>query len=440
MNYSIKRLVSKFPSLYILLNVNKTGAKNALINIKGYQKIKKDDLLHKSYYLKRYPDVKASGMDPILHYMYYGFKEGKNPNPIFNGKYYLKKYDDVKSSNLNPLVHYSLYGYKENRETYRKKISVIIPVYNEEVHLRTCLDSLVNQTLKEIEIICVNDGSTDRSLEILNEYGKKDGRIKIINQKNQGIGLARTTGLKIAKGEYIGFVDSNDWIDLNFYEMLFNEAKKQEADLARTLYVYEFKGHSKEGDTNKLILEKKSKGELLNVNEHSVIVVNAIYKREYLQKNKINHFDKLRAAEDVPFTARATYYSKKTIPVAGTYYHYRNQEETSLKTFNKKKVKKLLKANKITLDFINSAKYENKTDYLVAFKRVIWRYDNSFEKTSENDSFNKQDQKLIFNDLVQGFHSCKYKDDLEKDYYETYFEFLKKDSFNEYLKYKLQKN
>lgn len=106
------------------------------------------------------------------------------------------------------------------------KVSVIVPVYNVEKYLRECLNSLVNQTLKEIEIICINDGSEDSSLEILNEYASKDSRFVIINQENSGQSVARNKGLDVAKGEYIGFVDSDDWVDLNFFENLYSEAVK----------------------------------------------------------------------------------------------------------------------------------------------------------------------------------------------------------------------
>ena len=112
----IQKIISKFPSLYILINTNETGIKNALINIKGYKTIKKNHLLDISFYLESYPNVRFSGMDPILHYMYHGFKEDKKPNPVFDGDYYLKVYSDVQRSNLNPLVHYSLYGINEKRK------------------------------------------------------------------------------------------------------------------------------------------------------------------------------------------------------------------------------------------------------------------------------------------------------------------------------------
>ena len=112
------------------------------------------------------------------------------------------------------------------------KVSVIIPVYNVEQYLRECLDSVVNQTLKDIEIICVNDGSTDNSLVILEEYAAKDERIKIVNKENGGLSSARNCAIPLARGEYIGFVDSDDWIDLDFYEKLYNTAKKYKAEIA----------------------------------------------------------------------------------------------------------------------------------------------------------------------------------------------------------------
>lgn len=100
------------------------------------------------------------------------------------------------------------------------KISVIIPVYNVEAYLSECLDSVINQTFKDIEIICVNDGSTDNSLDILRTYAEKDPRIKVINQTNQGLSVARNTGIKKACGEYISFIDSDDFINVNLYETL----------------------------------------------------------------------------------------------------------------------------------------------------------------------------------------------------------------------------
>ena len=109
------------------------------------------------------------------------------------------------------------------------KVSVIIPIYNTALYLSEALDSICNQTLKEIEIILVNDGSTDNSLNILKKY---EPNIILINQENLGQSIARNEGIEIAKGEYVAFVDSDDWVDLDFFEKLYNTAKNHNADIA----------------------------------------------------------------------------------------------------------------------------------------------------------------------------------------------------------------
>lgn len=119
------------------------------------------------------------------------------------------------------------------------KLSVIIPVYNVEKFLRESLNSVLSQTFSDIEIICVNDGSTDESASILEEYQKRDSRIVIINKENEGPLCARKAGLKVAKGEYIGFVDSDDWIEPNMYEELYSKAKKYDVDLVTCGYKLE---------------------------------------------------------------------------------------------------------------------------------------------------------------------------------------------------------
>ena len=108
-----------------------------------------------------------------------------------------------------------------------KKISVIVPVYNVEKYLPECLDSIINQTLKEIEIICINDGSPDNSLEILKRYAEKDSRIKIIDKENEGVGKARNDGIRAATGEFIAFMDSDDYYPSdNVLDVLYNSAKE----------------------------------------------------------------------------------------------------------------------------------------------------------------------------------------------------------------------
>ena len=110
------------------------------------------------------------------------------------------------------------------------KVSIIIPVYNAEAYLRQCLDSVVNQTLREIEIVCVDDGSTDGSAAILEEYAAKVVRIKIIKQKNAGVNVARKEGLKLATGEWIMFCDADDWVEPNAVEEMVETAIRESAE------------------------------------------------------------------------------------------------------------------------------------------------------------------------------------------------------------------
>lgn len=110
------------------------------------------------------------------------------------------------------------------------KVSVIIPIYNAEEHLRQCLDSIVNQTMTDVEIICVDDGSVDSSLEILREYERNDSRIRVICQENGGAGVARNTGLRQAAGEYLLFLDADDFFELNMLEEAVKGAEQYQAD------------------------------------------------------------------------------------------------------------------------------------------------------------------------------------------------------------------
>ena len=129
-----------------------------------------------------------------------------------------------------------------NNEEY--KISIIVPVYNVEKYLSQCLDSLINQTMKEIEIICVNDGSKDKSLEILNEYAAKDERLVILDQQNSGVSVARNNALKHIRGEYYMFVDSDDWLDLDTCEVAYSYAMNYKAEILMFSYTKEFGDHS----------------------------------------------------------------------------------------------------------------------------------------------------------------------------------------------------
>lgn len=127
---------------------------------------------------------------------------------------------------------------EERSLVLKPKISIIVPVYNVEKYLNRCVDSIINQTYENLEIILVNDGSTDKSSEICDMYSKRDNRIKVIHKKNGGLSSARNAGLDIASGLYIGFVDSDDWISNDMYEHLYSIIEEYECDIAKCDALY----------------------------------------------------------------------------------------------------------------------------------------------------------------------------------------------------------
>lgn len=117
-------------------------------------------------------------------------------------------------------------------------ILIVLPIYNVEKYLTKCIETVINQTYKNIEVILVDDGSTDSSSKICDEFKKKDGRIKVIHKKNGGLSDARNIGLEIAKGKYVGFIDSDDYIEKNMFEILYNKIIKYDADVVKCEYAY----------------------------------------------------------------------------------------------------------------------------------------------------------------------------------------------------------
>lgn len=189
------------------------------------------------------------------------------------------------------------------------KVSVIIPVYNVENYLRESLDCVVNQTLKEIEIICVDDGSTDKSFDILEEYAQKDSRIKILQQQNQFAGVARNNGLKVATGEYVIFLDSDDIFDLTMLEKMYNRAIETSADVTvcdSKFFIEDIKNvYETYGIRYDKLPEKEvfSSKEIKNNDVYQAFVGwvwDKLYKREFILNNGLE-FQGLRSSNDMFF-------------------------------------------------------------------------------------------------------------------------------------------
>lgn len=231
------------------------------------------------------------------------------------------------------------------------KISVIIPVYNVEEYLERCLNSVVNQTFKDLEIICVNDGSTDSSGEILQKFARKDARIKIIKRPNGGLSAARNTGLEVMSGEYFAFLDSDDWIDLNFYEKLYEKAKEFDADIAMTDFIRKGKNKHKirlNLNEEKLYTTIENKIKAANLFKEGC-VWNKLYKR-----SRLGHLRFIEGVyfEDGPYSIRALYESYKLVTVTGTYLYYFQNKKSIVKTMTPKKREDKIKNRQNMMRFI----------------------------------------------------------------------------------------
>lgn len=227
------------------------------------------------------------------------------------------------------------------------KVSVIIPIYNEEECIRQCLDSVVTQSLKDIEIICVDDGSTDRTPDILEEYAKKDCRLTVIHQKNSHAGIARNNGLSVAKGQYIHFLDADDYVSAFAYEKLYKIASVNELDFvkfcakiedakadAKTKRYYSLDILDEEDfDCVTSFDQKPYKSARLNVAPWC-----ALYSRTFLIDNKIVFPDFL-CAQDREFNIKTIVYAKKIMYLKNAYVFHRNEQgggsvKTRSKNFN----------------------------------------------------------------------------------------------------------
>lgn len=214
------------------------------------------------------------------------------------------------------------------------KVSVIIPVYNGENYINKCLDSVLAQTLKEIEIIIVDDNSTDSTSKILEEYIQKGNKITVIKlEKNNMQGHARNIGIKYAKGKYIGFIDSDDYIEPKFYEKLYNTAEKYQSDIASAGIITHKKYINKTTITyNRTICTTDIQEKIklcADTKKNFFYVWNKIYKTEMLNKNNIQ-FSENCIYEDVLFSIKALYYSNAVVSVPKVKYHYIKRKNSTL--------------------------------------------------------------------------------------------------------------
>jgi glycosyltransferase involved in cell wall biosynthesis len=223
-------------------------------------------------------------------------------------------------------------------ETNNVKVSVIIPIYNAEQYLRQCLDSVCEQTLKEIEIICVDDGSTDSSPEILKQYQEKDSRFHILRQQNQYAGVARNNGMKHAKGAYLMFWDADDFFESDALETMYERSIAVHADvcLCKVNNYYTASDTAAQADA---LLKMKYVPDMDVFNAEvmgddffrftTMAIWNKMVRKDFLTENHIE-FQPCRNANDVYFTAVEMYLAKRITVVDKTLVNYRKLDENSL--------------------------------------------------------------------------------------------------------------
>ncbi|MBR1825091.1 MAG: glycosyltransferase [Alphaproteobacteria bacterium] len=312
------------------------------------------------------------------------------------------------------------------------KISIIVPVYNVEKYLGKCIESLIAQTMHDIEIICINDGSTDDSSLILQNFAAKDKRIIIIDKENEGPGIARNIGIQKAQGEYIGFVDPDDWVKEDMYEKLYTQAKKLDSDIVICDYVrYE--------DWNEKIVPhcffqkavKYIKSEPINIPsgeniDREVLLdtllispcysVNRIYRRTFLQQNKITYSEHY-CYEDCPFILKSHLLAQKVSFTDYAGYIYRLRQDSLVRGYANKYID-FCEVVKLLEQIIATQKLSERLALNLHYFRIMnmaWSY--MLVSAKEKKSLLRQARKLLsvkeFAEMKK-FLQIRFKDKLKK--------------------------
>ena len=321
------------------------------------------------------------------------------------------------------------------------KVSVIIPVYNVEKYLNKCLDSILNQTLEDIEVICIDDGSSDSSLEILKEYQIKDKRLKVISQKNEGAAVSRNKGINLAKGEYISFVDSDDWLELDALEKLYNNAKSNDSDLVlfNSIEIYDDKTKNRIYlpldeliDYNNFTFDYKYNKDL--VLNKMFVIWSKFYKTSFLKENNIRFYNH-EIFNDVQFHIETMIFAKKISYLPEILYNYNKLNITSIQTKKTKHNKRLVIFeifDEIKLFFMNLDLWEEfKIDF---YEFYIKESKVNLDKTSKkfkDEFYNKMRLEFLKMRLDQDILS-----QIPLKWYRLYIQVINCDNLNNFKSFK----
>lgn len=314
------------------------------------------------------------------------------------------------------------------------KVSVIIPVYNTEKYLRQCLDSVINQTLTDIEIICVDDGSTDSSLEILREYEQKGSRIKVLQQENQYAGVARNRGLDIASGEYLLFLDSDDVFELDMFEKMFVFAHSNDLDviICRSNNYIEETGEYKDNHSTKTELAPIGVFSSKDIASHIFQFCNGwawdkLFKADLIKNNQLK-FQALRQSNDTYFVYMALCLANKISVIDDVLINHR-MHSSSLEATRTKSPEcfyKALVAVKKELEDRNLYQIYEQSFINYCLEFSYWQI-----SSMTNDESRKQMTKLFF-DLCNEIEVKKYSKEYfyNKKIYKKYQNLCKYGTFD----------
>lgn len=264
------------------------------------------------------------------------------------------------------------------------KISVIVPVYNSEKYLNKCLDSLIYQTYQNLEIICIDDGSTDGSLDILNDYMKKDSRFVVLTQQNSGTSIARNSGLSVATGDYISFIDSDDWVLLTLYQSFVNTLRK--LDSLIDIYVFNASSYIEgKNDIEPLLfysltdwsnhvspLTIHTFDDCLRPFSRNLSAANKIYRKDFLHENQLSFEPDLKY-EDQVFAIKSFLNAKSIILTDEVFYKYRNNTGLTCSNVITPKVFDIFKVVDLIENEINRfGVYDSYKYALFQYKYNVW--------------------------------------------------------------------
>ncbi len=270
------------------------------------------------------------------------------------------------------------------------KVSIIVPVYNVENYLEKCLQSLVDQTLKEIEIIVVNDGSKDNSQKIIDRFASKDSRILPLKKENGGLSDARNYAFPYVKGKYVGFVDSDDYVDSDMFETLYQKIEQEQADLVECDYIWEYDDPSRNVIDHSHIIDSP-------FTDLRVIACNKLFRFDIIRKEKLQ-FPKGLRYEDISFTYQYLPYAKKIVSVDKPFYHYLQRENSIANTQNPK-VREIYDILNGVLSFYQERGFYDTYDQELEYLFLHMILGRSFYRISS-----LQDKKLRKAYLKEGYH------------------------------------